>query len=308
MNTNIQSINPNLQSTLATQTGETDTAKTAAAQTSPLLAGASVTVTSGATSDLEKLVARLKSESEDTKASLSKMRLASILDSYASRFGALNAEQAQALTDITTNNTAIAQKEQDLKKVQKELSAAQAQSLVMQTQIESLERAVAQAIEDGKIHRKTVQKLKEQLARDVDNEDLRAQVEEAEAALANSEKALATAQADLAAAQAAAGANNSRIQELKGKVDTIKGAIDALEAKNRALAAKLDPSTLTKVLSILGENVLDATPERAESATERKKAEEKELANNPANLIREAMDKADDALLDTIEKKRENPV
>lgn len=308
MNTNIQSINPNLQSTLATQTGETDTAKTAAAQTSPLLAGASVTVTSGATSDLEKLVARLKSESEDTKASLSKMRLASILDSYASRFGALNAEQAQALTDITTNNTAIAQKEQDLKKVQKELSAAQAQSLVMQTQIESLERAVAQAIEDGKIHRKTVQKLKEQLARDVDNEDLRAQVEEAEAALANSEKALATAQADLAAAQAAAGANNSNIQVLKGKVETIEGEISALESKNRALAAKLDPSTLTKVLAILGENVLDATPERAESAAERKKAEEKELANNPANLIREAMDKADDALLDTIEKKRENPV
>lgn len=308
MNTNIQSINPNLQSTLATQTGETDTAKTAAAQTSPLLAGASVTVTSGATSDLEKLVARLKSESEDTKASLSKMRLASILDSYASRFGALNAEQAQALTDITTNNTAIAQKEQDLKKVQKELSAAQAQSLVMQTQIESLERAVAQAIEDGKIHRKTVQKLKEQLARDVDNEELRAQVEEAEAALANSEKALATAQADLAAAQAAAGANNSNIQVLKGKVETVEGEISALESKNRALAAKLDPSTLTKVLSILGENVLDATPERAESAAERKKAEEKELANNPANLIREAMDKADDALLDTIEKKRENPV
>jgi chromosome segregation ATPase len=308
MNTNIQSINPNLQSTLATQTGETDAAKTAAAQTSPLLAGASVTVTSGATSDLEKLVARLKSESEDTKASLSKMRLASILDSYASRFGALNAEQAQALTDITTNNTAIAQKEQDLKKVQKELSAAQAQSLVMQTQIESLERAVAQAIEDGKIHRKTVQKLKEQLARDVDNEELRAQVEEAEAALANSEKALATAQADLAAAQAAAGANNSNIQVLKGKVETVEGEISALESKNRALAAKLDPSTLTKVLSILGENVLDATPERAESAAERKKAEEKELANNPANLIREAMDKADDALLDTIEKKRENPV
>lgn len=308
MNTNIQSINPNLQSTLATQTGETDTAKTAAAQTSPLLAGASVTVTSGATSDLEKLVARLKSESEDTKASLSKMRLASILDSYASRFGALNAEQAQALTDITTNNTAIAQKEQDLKKVQKELSAAQSQSLVMQTQIESLERAVAQAIEDGKIHRKTVQKLKEQLARDVGNEDLRAQVEEAEAALANSEKALATAQADLAAAQAAAGANNSNIQVLKGKVETVEGEISALESKNRELAAKLDPSTLTKVLSILGENVLDATPERAESAAERKKAEEKELANNPANLIREAMDKADDALLDTIEKKRENPV
>lgn len=307
MNTNIQSINPNLQSTLATQTGGPGAEKTAT-QAAPLLAGASVTVTSAATTDLEKLVARLKSESEDTKASLSKMRLASILDSYASRFGALNAEQAQALTDITTNNTAIAQKEQDLKKVQKELSAAQSHSLVMQTQIESLERAVAQAIEDGKIHRKTVQKLKEQLARDVDNEDLRAQVEEAEAALANSEKALATAQADLAAAQAAAGANNSRIQELKGKVDTIKGAIDALEAKNRALAAKLDPSTLTKVLSILGENVLDATPERAESAAERKKAEEKELANNPANLIREAMDKADDALLDTIEKKRENPV
>lgn len=307
MNTNIQSINPNLQSTLATQTGGPGAEKTAA-QAAPLLAGASVTVTSAATTDLEKLVARLKGESEDTKASLSKMRLASILDSYASRFGALNAEQAQALTDITTNNTAIAQKEQDLKKAQKELSAAQAQSLVMQTQIESLERAVAQAIEDGKIHRKTVQKLKEQLARDVDNEELRAQVEEAEAALANSEKALATAQADLAAAQAAAGANNSNIQVLKGKVETVEGEISALESKNRALAAKLDPSTLTKVLSILGENVLDATPERAESTAERKKAEEKELANNPANLIREAMDKADDALLDTIEKKRENPV
>ena len=51
-----------------------------------------------------------------------------------------------------------------------------------------------------------------------------------------------------------------------------------------------------------------AAAERGESPAERKKAEEKEIANNPANLIREAMDKADDALLDTIEKKREKPV
>lgn len=307
MNTNIQSINPNLQSTLATQTGGPGAEKTAA-QAAPLLAGASVTVTSAATTDLEKLVARLKSESEDTKSSISKMRLASILDSYAVRYGALSSGQAQALADIADNNKEIGIQEDDLKKAQQELATVKGQAAVIQAEIKALERAVAQAVEDGKIHRENVAKLKEQRARDADDEYVKEELDKELAALENSEKALATAQSKLAAAQAAAGANNSRIQELKGKVDTIKGAIDALEAKNRDLAAKLDPGTLTKILAILGENSLDAAAERGESPAERKKAEEKEIANNPANLIREAMDKADDALLDTIEKKREKPV
>ena len=54
----------------------------------PVLGGENVKVTSGTMSDLEKLVARLKAETDDTKMSLAQQRisiLATVLDSMADR-------------------------------------------------------------------------------------------------------------------------------------------------------------------------------------------------------------------------------
>ena len=70
---NIQNIKPNLDSTIATLSGQADEAKsTAHKQVAPLLGGPSVSVTQAPSSDLEKLVAQLKNENDDQKASLAK--------------------------------------------------------------------------------------------------------------------------------------------------------------------------------------------------------------------------------------------
>ena len=78
---------------VATQiAGETRLAEgqvaTDGAKLGPILDGASVTVTSGAMTDLEKLVARLKNESDDAKMSVTQRRIAvlqTVLDTMADR-------------------------------------------------------------------------------------------------------------------------------------------------------------------------------------------------------------------------------
>ena len=67
-------------SALAPQTNTTNdqTVAQASKQVPPLLGGENVTVTSGATSNLEKLVAQLKNENENARADLVRMRLSAI--------------------------------------------------------------------------------------------------------------------------------------------------------------------------------------------------------------------------------------
>ena len=306
---NIQNINPNIASTIATQAGQAQESQTQAAKgLAPILGGQSVTVTSALTSDLEKLVARLKNENDDLKTSMAQRRLASVLEAYTARYGELSAQQMSILQEITANNASISDMMAAIKQMQAEMSAAEAQSTTMQAKIESLERAVEQAVADGKAHREAVAKLKAQLAKDQDNAALKAALAKEEKALETSEAALAKAQTDLAAAQAAAGALSAKIQSLAGSIETQKGEVAGLEAANAALAAKLGSQTVANLLEAFADDDIGPVAERNVSAVEEEKAEKKAIANDPANILREAMDKMDEAILQTIDENRDTTV
>lgn len=306
---NIQNINQNIASTFATQAGQTqDSPSAAAKKLASILGGQSVTVTTAPTSDLEKLVARLKNENENVKTSVAQRRLASVLDAYTSRYGELTEQQTKILEEIAANNAELATLTEELKALLNDKTAADAQALLMQAKIEQLEKAIEQAVKDGKAHRENIEKLKEQIAEDQDNEDLKAELAKEEAALATSEAALAKAQTDLASAQAAAGALSAKIEALAGSIETKQSAISALEDSNAALAAKLDPQTITNLLAAFSAQDVSVEAERNVSAAEEEKAEQKAIANDPANVLREAMDKMDEAILQTIDENRDKTV
>jgi len=305
----IQNVNQNIASTLATQTNADGEAPVAARKgAAPLLGGASVTVTTAPTGDLEKLVARLKNESADVKTSMAKQRLASLLSAYADRYGALSAQQTELLEGIAENNDSISSKTAELGKLKEAEAAAKGRSLILDQKIAALEHAVAQAIEDGKTHRENVAKLKEQLARDTENEDIKARLAKETAAAAASEAALKAAETDLAAAKAAAGAVSAEIRSYAGAEDVLEGEIAALEASNASLAGKLGSQTVANLLAALGEEAPKAEVDRGPRPAEEEKAERKALENDPANLLREAMDRMDKAILQTIDEKRDQTV
>lgn len=306
---NIQNIKPNLDSTIATLSGQADEAKsTAQKQVAPLLGGPSVSVTQAPSSDLEKLVAQLKNENDDQKASLAKQRLSSILGVYTTRYGELTSQQTQALEEIASNNAAIAGLMPDYQQAQADLANADAQRVIMEAKIEELDRAIERAVADGKAHRETVAKLKEQLARDVENEDLKAELAKEEATVAVLEKEQAGLEKERQTAIAQLGAQEAKLDSLNATVKKLKGEIAALEASNKELAGQLDPQTITHLLVAFEEQSVVPTIEHNRTAAEEAKAEVKAIANDPANILREAMDRMDAAILQTIDENRDKTV
>ena len=305
---NIQNLNPNIVSTLATQSGQAQDAKTAAAkEAAPLLSGPSVSVTQPA-SDLEKLVARLKNENSDRKTSLAKQRLASVLDAYVARYGELSSEQTQILEEITENNASIADQTAELKKALADLTAADAQRVIMEAKLDEVNRAIERAVADGKAHRETVAKLKEQLAKDQDNEDLKAELAKEEATVAALEKEQAGLEKDRQTAIAQLGAQEAKLDSLNAAVDKLKGEIAALEKSNADLGAKLGSQTIANLLAALDDDSASEPTERNVSNAEEEKAKAKAIANDPANVIRDAMDRMDAAILQTIDENRDTTV
>ena len=306
---NIQNIKPNLDSTIATLSGQADEAKsTAQKQVAPLLGGPSVSVTQAPSSDLEKLVAQLKNENDDQKASLAKQRLSSILGVYTTRYGELTSQQTQALEEIASNNAAIAGLMPDYQKAQADLSAADAQRVIMEAKIEELDRAIERAVADGKAHRETVAKLKEQLARDAENEDLKAELAQEEATVAALEKEVEGLEKDRKTAVAQLATQEAKLDSLNAEVDRLKGEIAALEASNKELAGQLDPQTITHLLLAFEAQSTAPAIEPNRTAAEDAKAELKAVANDPANILREAMDRMDAAILQTIDENRDKTV
>lgn len=306
---NIQNINPNIASTLATQADQAKETKTTAGKDlSPVLGGPAVAVTQAPASDLEKLVARLKNENDNMKAELTQRRLASVLDVYTARYGELTDQQAQILKDIAANNASIADLKDDLAQYAAEKTAADAQMAIMQAKIDEVQRAIDRAVADGKAHREQVAKLKEQLARDTENEDLKAELakEEEAVALLEGEKLALDKELKTAVSQAATQA--AKLDTLQAKVDELEGRISSLEASNAKLAAQLGPQTVSNLLAAFSDENTAEPVERNTSAAEEAKAELKAIANDPANLIREAMDRMDASILQTIDENREEPV
>lgn len=147
-------------SRVAAQTASVTAQDAALTQTSTaqklasLLGGESLKVSSGAMTDLEALVARLKNDQEKTKFSLLVSSLNAISES-------LTASQKAALEEGLKLSEDLNALKGDLAELEGTLATAQGGALLLQTQIEALKKQIEQAVQDGKDHNELVAKQKE---------------------------------------------------------------------------------------------------------------------------------------------------
>lgn len=175
------------------QTQSQDVASGAASSSktlASLFGGSSVAVSSGARSDLEALVARLKNENERTRFSMLMTSLASI---------------GQSLTDAQKRTLeqglALSEKLEELNKSLDgsvaELAQDKAAAAILQAKIDSLTKQIEQAVADGKAHNELVEEM----------ERTRKELQEKERVIADTQ---------------------GKIQEVKNEIASVKGQISVL--------------------------------------------------------------------------------
>ena len=118
-----------------------------------LLGGASLTVTSAEMSDLEALVAKLKSESERT-------RFLMLMTSLTSIGQSLNAAQKSALESGLALAEKLGELEGDLKGYTDDEAKTKAEMAILEAKIDQLQKLIDQAVEDGKEHNELVAEQK----------------------------------------------------------------------------------------------------------------------------------------------------
>ena len=325
MNTEIR-FNPSLSSAATTQADVTlNQPQTGASkQVAPLFGGTSLTVTTAPSGDLEKLVARIKSESQNTRLSL-------VLSSLTSLNEALTEVQKMNLAKLDTLDQQLKTLKELLETTKAELAAEEANAAVMDAKIAALEKAVEQAIADGKEHNEAVQKAKAQ--RDSDQaklDKLKNASKKDEAAIAAAEANLAASQKALEAAVAVAEGDEAKIATAKSNLDTAKAQKAASDEKIATLRKTLADaeseiasvdSQIQACLSAIGEKALAniaaalqstannfQEAEDAPSVAQQEKAAKKEEAVNPLNIIRDSLDRLDQALEQTVNDNRETMV
>ena len=170
--------------------------------TAALLGGKSLTVTNGAMTDLEALVAKLKNESERTRFSMLMMSLTSISQSLSdAQKSAL--EQGIALSEkLDELNEMLGGYEDDAKK-------AKADAAILQAEIDSLQKQIDQAIQDGKDHNELVAEQKR----------VRAELD----------------------------AKEQTIADTQGKIDQTKNEISSVKGKISALVSSVGENTLKTI-------------------------------------------------------------
>ena len=237
--------------------------QTPGVKTSELLSGQGVKVTDGSLSDLEKLVLKLKSETTATRMSVAERRMAvlsTVLDSMAER---ISEQERAALLEVEGLNLNIDDTKKDIAKWQSQITTAEANSLLLQTQIEALEDQIKLAVKDGEEHRKQVEKLKEQKAEE-----------------------------------------DAKIKDLKNAIASAKTKIEGWEGKIESLLGSIGAATMAEVSAAVKAAAGDATATslERESEADRAKAEAKAIANNPANVIHDALMRLDDEIAKTLEE------
>ena len=222
-----------------------------------LLGGASLTVTHGAVTDLEALLAHMKNDQEKTKFSV--------------LVGSLNAI-GQALTDAQKANIeeglALSDEadklEKDVAGMKASMQAAEADAVVLQTKIDMLQKEIDIAVQEGKDHNELVQKQKA-LRKELD-------------------------------------AKKQVIADTQGKIAEATNQISSLKVKISALAESLGANTLKTIAKEFAD--VFGTMEKTETAEETERKERKAEAVDVFRGIREALDKFEDVLNETIEENR----
>ena len=118
-----------------------------------LLGGKSVTVTDGSMSDLEALVAKLKSESERT-------RFLMLMTSLASIGRSLDEAQKSTLESGLALAEKLSELEGDLKGYTDDEAKTKAEMAILEAKIDQLQKLIDQAVEDGKEHNELVAEQK----------------------------------------------------------------------------------------------------------------------------------------------------
>ena len=118
-----------------------------------LLGGKSVTVTDGSMSDLEALVAKLKSESERT-------RFLMLMTSLASIGRSLDEAQKSTLESGLALAEKLSELEGDLKGYTDDEAKTKAEMAILEAKIDQLKKMIEQAVKDGKDHNKMVEEQK----------------------------------------------------------------------------------------------------------------------------------------------------
>lgn len=319
--TEITRLNTSVTSATAAQQSETQVLGKPQGTAKPLLGGNSLTVTTVLSGDLEKLVARIQDESQNTRLSLT-------LNSLSTLNAALTDVQKRDLARLDELGQELKGLEGKLDSLQADLETKTASSELMALKIQELEAAVERAVQEGKDHNETVRKAKETRDRDQEKLDRLQNAEtKDEAAIAAAENALASSQAALDAAVAVQSGDAAKIQSAQNNLtaaQTQKDALDAeiadikqnvVDVQNRIGSVN---KQITSCLSSLGEKTLEniaatlhqvadafGVAESAQSPSDQKKAEEKEIANNPLNSIRESLDRLDEAMDQAIGENRE---
>ena len=244
----------------ATTTAAQDNAPAAQEKkTTPVLGGKSLEVSSGAMTDLEALVARLKDETDNTKMSVAQRRisiLSTVLDSMKDR---VTQAERDSLIKIEELNGQKAEAEAELADFKSQKTASEGRIAELDMMIDMLEKQVEQAVQDGKDHREQVEKLKRQRA-------------EEQAKLDRIDASIASVSAKIAGIDA-------KIAECSKAI-----ASTTLSEVSRALReASAVESSSTAV-------------DRPDSEEKRSKEEQKAAATDIGNVIREALDRIDEQI------------
>ncbi len=241
-------------------------------QVAPVLDGENVRVLSGSMSDLEKLVAQLKNETNETKMSVTQRRisiLSTVLDSMSDR---ISEKERESIIEIEKLDGEKATAEGELAGYTSGKAAAEGRIAALDVQIAALENAIKQAVQDGEDHREQVAKLKEQRAQEQQKLD---QINEAIASV------------------------NAKIAGIDVKIAECTQAIAKTTLNEVANALRVAASETASSSSV---------DDREERFGVRVKQAKKEVETDIGNVIRESLDKIDDqirAILDESQMKVE---
>ena len=226
---------------------------------SKILDGKSLTVSSAAMSDLEKLVAQLKNETDNTKMSVTQQRISvlqTVLDTMPDRISEKERANLIKIEELNGEKSEVAS---ELAGLKADKTSAEKRISALDVKIAELESAVERAIQDGEDHRKQVDELKRMRAEE--------------------QKKLDRINTAIESASSKIAGIDVKIAELTNTI--AKTTLN--EVANALRIAASDRQTMASAADNLSN----------ESNADRIKKEKKEAATDIGNVIRESLDKID---------------
>ena len=257
--------------------------------------GVNVSVTG---SQLDKLVAKVKGESEDARLDAAKRRIAIILTALQTLNLQMNENQKNSLAQLEVLQGQLDALSELLNGKTSEEAAAKAREAELEARIEALKKAVANAVKEGEEHRKQVEELKR--TRAADDAELR----RAEDSLAKAEAAIQAATANLTKARSDLDTAKTATETIKTDIAQLKSQISGLEKNISACVAAVGDKALASLAAALRSDTPTKAPEIHETTADREKEEAKQIANDPLRIIREALDRMDADIRRTIDDNR----